>query len=65
MIDTGMFEETNKITDPVEAARKYLQAIGRFRDNMDTNANEIIFDHLAYHFAEKWARLIVELSSKD
>jgi len=65
MINTSQFEEINKITDPIDAAKRYLRAVSLFRDNCETDINEIIFDDLAYRFTEKWAEIVSKLPNES
>jgi hypothetical protein len=63
MIDTKKFERINKIIDSIEAAKEYINAISKFRDNCDTDSNLIIMEDLEYRFSEDWARIV--LNKKD
>jgi len=61
MINIERFNKINNITDPIEAAKEYLLTISRFRNNCDTDINEMIFEDLRCRFAEDWARIIMSL----
>lgn len=65
MINTEWLEKVNRIKDPYVAAKEYLSAVSRYKDNIDTAINELVFEQLEYHFVEEWARIVTSVSNKQ